>query len=158
VLDSFPKEPPMRQGCRFLPLLLLAASLSGCGIFVPPEADPALAQQLSQLVYPKDAPLGADLDIVIVRHGSEIQLVNRTARATPAGAIWLNQQYVGLSQGLRIGTENTMDLIKFINEHGEAYPVGAVFQPEKSYPLVLAELFDPNTAQRHRLLVRPEPE
>jgi hypothetical protein len=148
----------MCESLHLSPLLLVLFILSGCGIFVPPEPDPALAAQLAPLVYPKDAPLGADLDIVIVRDGRNIQLVNRTARVYPPAAIWLNRQYVGLSAGIQIGTENKMDLVRFINEFGEAYPVGALLQPEKSYPLVLAEMFDTQTGQRHRLLVRPVPE
>lgn len=146
----------MRLRFSSLVLLSLVFPLAGCGFFVPRQPDPKLAGELAQLVYPADAALGNDLDIVLVRNGRHIELVNRTATVPGPAELWLNQQYVGAINSVAIGRGNQFDLIKFINEHGEAYPVGAVLQPDKSFPIVLAELFDPKTGLRHRLLVREE--
>ena len=136
-------------------LLTIALALTGCAIFVPPEPDPKLAAELSRYPYPKSAPLGDDLDIQFVRTGRQsFYLINRTARPCPKGQLWINREYVGLTDGIGIGADNTYDLKRFINAHGELYRVGALLQPEKSYPIVLAEFYDPATGQRHRLVVR----
>jgi hypothetical protein len=137
-------------------VILMLLGLSACGFFVPRQPDPKLAGELAQLVYPADAALGNDLDIVVIRNGGHIELVNRTATVPGPSELWLNQQYVGAVKSIPIGRGNQFDLVKFINEHGEAYPIGAVLQPDKSFPIVLAELFDPKTGLRHRLLVREE--
>jgi len=141
---------------RLLCLAVLAALPAGCaGFFVPPEPEPTLAAKLSQWVYPKDAAYGEDLDIHLVRTDRQhFDLINRTARALPAGQVWINREWVGLTVGIKIGPDNPFDLKQFINEHGELYRVGAVLQPERSFPIVLVEFFDPATGQRHRMVVR----
>jgi hypothetical protein len=138
-----------------LALLTVALALTGCAIFVPPEPDPMLAADLSRYVYPKDAPLGDDLDVQLVRTGRQhFYLLNRTAYHYPKGQIWINREYVGLTDGVSIGGDNPYDLTRFINAHGELYRVGALLQPEKSYPIVLAEYYNPATGKRHRMVVR----
>jgi hypothetical protein len=135
--------------------MLAALLVAGCSIFVPPQPDAKLAADLSRYTYPKDAPLGEDLDVQLVRTSREhFYLVNRTARNYAKGQIWLNREYVGLTEGITIGADNPYDLTRFINAHGEIYRVGALLAPEKSYPIVLAEYFDPATGKRCRMIVR----
>jgi hypothetical protein len=130
---------------------LLACGLSGCGTGIITAEQP---DRLAATPYPKAAPLGDDLDILIIRHGWDIQLVNRTPRSYRDVQLWLNQQYVGDVNRIQIGAQNSVPLSDFVNSHREAYPVGGFLDPDRGYPLVLAELFTPTDGKRHRLLVR----
>ena len=104
--------------------------------------------------YPSNAPFKADLDIVATREGGSLLLVNRTARRYENVQIWLNQQHIGLAPQILIGDSNRYELSRFINEHGEPYPIGGFLTPEKTFPIVVAEMFDPSDGARYRLLVR----
>jgi hypothetical protein len=143
-------------------LLVIVGPLGGCAALFGPKADPKLAAELSKLAYPKDAPLGPDLDVLVVRTGGALELVNRTPSTYRNMQVWLNQQYVARIDAVQIGSpeglgaaasRNRLDLARFINLHGEPFPTGGLLAPEKSFPVVLAELFDPATGKRHRLLV-----
>lgn len=145
--------------------LLLIIFVTGCSSLQPStpfgqflfghEADAPIAGDLSKLTYPGEAELGDDLDIIVVPDGFDVSLANREPQSFNAIQLWLNRQYVGLLPKVAIGTDgNTFRLKDFINEHGEAYPVGGIINPDKTFPIVLAELFDPAEGKRHRLLVR----
>ncbi len=132
-------------------LLLAGLLLSGCRS-APDATRAALAQQ----AYPADSTLGEPVDVLVVRHGGDIQIINRTPRSYDGMQLWLNQQYLGQPGLIRIGTGNRASLSRFINRFGESYPTGSMLTPEKSYPIVLAELYDPAAATRYPLVVRLE--
>ncbi len=147
-------------------LFLLTSMLGGCQtgrgpiltVLLGPLANKQLAQKLKKEVYPADAPLGEDLDVVVERKGTRIVLANRTARRYQKSQLWLNQQYVGRVDLIEIGAGhkfNRYALSNFINEFGEGYPVGGFLNPGRTYPIVLAELYDPTgDKKRHRLSIR----
>ncbi len=125
-------------------------------------------------VYPKEAP-ARDLDIVVVRDGAAIELTNRTAAAYADVEVWLNQQYAQRVERLPVGQTVRVSLLGFINRDGEVYPVGGLLSPDKTMPVLLAELYlpaerreggegepAPNLALepgvRYRLLVRTKPD
>jgi hypothetical protein len=111
-------------------------------------------QNLAKMTYPADAELGEDLNIVVVRKGDAVALTNLTAKSYPNTWLWLNKEFVGNVDALNVGTDNRYELHRFINSHGERYPRGALLAPDKGFPIVLAEMYDPETRQRHRLLAR----
>ena len=138
-----------------LPLLALALLLTAC---TPPLTTSQRQQRerLSQLPYPADAAYGPDLDIAAVRDGSTLTLANRTASPYRDVQLWLNRQYVRELPVIRIGPDNRLDLDRFVNEHREPFPVGTLLAPDEAFPVVLAELYDPDTELKHRLLVWPD--
>jgi hypothetical protein len=119
-----------------------------------PKAEAKLAAELSPLVYPGEAPLGADLDVLVIRDGAKLKLANREGQSFDDVQVWLNQQWVAKVGRLSIGSDNKFDLRHFVNRYGEQYPTAGFLQPERSLRLVLAELYDPETNQRHRLNVQ----
>lgn len=153
------KHPVHRPGRAVFACLIATIfflSLSGCGrLGFGIRKDDAVVQRLSQTRYPLEAELGDDLDIVVVREGAAVQFVNRTALGFEKPQVWLNREYVADLDAVHIGTENWVDLVHFINRHGESFPVGALLAPDKSRPVVAADLFDPATGKVHRLTVRP---
>lgn len=103
--------------------------------------------------YPAEAPFGADLDIVVTHQGNAIALTNRTPRQYIRFHLWLNQQYVSEPPIIKIGSENRFELSGFVNHHGESFPLGGFLAPDKGFPVIHAELYDPKKKQRHRLVV-----
>lgn len=137
------------------PLLLiwiLTITAGGCSTFTAPSAKERHA--LSLLAYPGKAKLGKNLDIMAVRHGSSVQLVNRTDKPLHDVQLWINQQYVRQIKTLAIGTDNRYALGSFVNQHEQTFPTGWLLAPEKSADLVLAEVYNPRTNRRYRLLVQ----
>jgi len=153
-----------------LALTLVWVTAVGCTT-APTPIDPKLADELIHTPYPTDAQI-KDLDVVVVRDGPTVVLTNRTAMPYHDAYLWLNQQYVAWVRYLPIGTETRLELTHFFNEYGEPYPVGGPLTPDKTFPVVLAELhhgrahaqagtgLPENTRpqKRYRLLVRPSPE
>ncbi len=135
---------------------LLLLLLAGCASTEPTLA-PQRVKELSALTYPAEGKWGDDLDIVAVRRGDELRLVNRTPRAYDNVTLWFNQQYVYPMTQIAIGTENVIDLRQAVDRHGRCYPVGSFLKPDQSLLLVQVELIDPTTNLRHRLTVQPQP-
>ena len=143
--------------------------LFGCATQQSTATAPALIKELSQTPYPWNADT-KDLDVVVVRDGPAIVLTNRTPAVYRKTQVWLNQQYVAMVDEIPIGSPTRFELRQFINEHEEPFPVGGLLTPEKTRPVVLAELYrsppradnrdsdipvTPNeSGTRYRLLVR----
>ena len=139
---------------RVLAVLFVAGFVAGCAADKPDAA----SIELGKTPYPSSAPVGDDLDIVVTQKRSTLYLDNRTPIVLKNIHLWLNQQYIGVMPQIDIGHEsenNTVDLSKWVNRYGETYPLGGFFTPDKAFPVVLAEVFDPATGKRHRLLARP---
>lgn len=144
---------PATHGVLTLILAVAVLVLGGCAI----TADERLAAELSKINYPRSAPLGDDLDIVVERVGADVTFVNRTARSFRDVQLWINQQYVNSPATIVAGSDNSnaISIGDFVDWHGRSYPYGGFLRPDRNYPIVLAEIFDPATGTRHRLLARP---
>ena len=145
----------MSKTLAFLLTLSALLPLAGCSTMREATAPPQTVKRLAQLDYPEDAPHGPDLDVLLVRSGGQVRLVNRTANIYGSMQLWLNRQYVRDSGTITIGTNNLRELTDFINLYEEPYPVGTFLNPDQTAPLVLAELYNPRQNVRHRLVVRP---
>jgi len=153
-----------------LGLLSGVAGLGGCSFHAPPPSAQQTAQ-LAKLRYPKQpAVVVEDLDIVIDRDDGMLTLHNRTPNPYAHVELWLNQQYVCYVDLIPVGTVTQLPLNGFINEFSELFPVGGLLSPDKSAPVLLAEMYQrPAThstasgpsvsavpGKRYRLLVRKE--
>lgn len=142
-----------------LGLIATAMVVGGCETY-PADVSDAEITQLAELPYPGNSEYGDDLDVVVVYdwnffRSADIQLINREPRAVRPGLLWVNQQYVTrLTEPIEIGTNNYVSLTSLINYYREPFPVGLFFSPDKSKPVVLVELYDPDTDLRHRLYVQ----
>ena len=144
-----------RRFCITLGLALaLAPALTGCSLLGRQAGESADVEQLAATPYPKDAPLGQDIDIIVVRDGGALRLVNRTPHSYSDMDMWLNQEWLGKVDTVVIGADNYVQLPAFVNHHRERFPVGGILTPDKTLPVVLAELYNPATGQRHRLNTR----
>ncbi len=141
----------MLKSCMLIIGLL---TLSGCSTWNSAALEPEQVSQLAQTPYPQTAPLGDDLDVLVITHGRQLQLVNRTPRSYQNVQLWLNQQFVGNVETIAIGTDNTISLLYFINRYHETYPAGSWLHPDQAFPVVKAEIYDPAQKMRHRLIAR----
>ncbi len=148
---------PTRNTLFVLFACLAMCVITGC-MGTARKADPDLAAELSILPYPKASPVGEDLDIVAIMHWQSLELVNRTPNSRADVQLWLNQQYVARVAQLPVGQSVSVSLDKFVNQHGEEYPSGDILTPDRRVQIILAELFDPATGKRQKLLVQlPRP-
>jgi hypothetical protein len=139
---------------RVIACAMLLAIVAGCSSDRPDAA----AIELGKTPYPETASYGDDLDIVATQKRGTLYLDNRTPTVLKDVQLWVNQQYVGLVPLIEIGRDspsNEIDLTKLVNRFGEAYPIGGFFTPDKTFPVVLVEVYDPATGKRSRLLTRP---
>lgn len=144
-----------RRLCLPLFLLVLTAGpFVGCRAQRATMLHEDTRERLSSLPYPADAKYGPDLDIVVTKSRDAVILSNRTARSYENRELWLNRQYVWEVDRIEIGGGNRYTLTNFINEHGEPFPTPGFLRPDKGAPVVLAELYDPRTQLRNRLLVQ----
>ena len=134
-------------------VLLIGAALALCSCHPPLESSDEVTD-LARMPYPAQVQQGEDLAIVLRRTGDHIEVTNTTAQSYENVWMWLNQRYVGQIDLLTLGTGNRYDLGRFVNSHGERYPRGGFLKPDKSFPIILAELYDPRAQRKHRLLVR----
>ncbi len=141
-------------------VLLIAAvlfALPGCEQDQPVLDDPT-ASALSALRYPGKSGYGPDLDIVVIREGPNIRLINRTANSYEGMQLWLNQQYVQQADPITIGDNPQIHLAALINRHREPFPTGTFLQPDLARPVISVELYDPAGDVRYRLTVQPDNE
>ncbi len=140
-------------------MVMILCTLSGCGAAFgtggaqsvgASEADEA---DLASLRYPKDAPFGQDMDVLILPESQHITIVNRSVQPLENMQLWLNQQYVGRLDSLGVGARKRMSLSDFVNRHGESFPTAGFLTPDRALLLVHTELFDPRTGHRHRAVV-----
>jgi len=144
----------MHRRISIMLLFAFVPLLAGCSLFGRQAGESADVEKLAATPYPKDAPLGEDIDIIVVRDGGALRLVNRTPHSYGDLDLWLNQQWLGKVDRIVIGGDNFVQLPSFVNHHRERFPVGGFLTPDKTLPVVLAELYDPATGQRHRLNAR----
>jgi len=137
-------------------LVLVCGVFAGCNRVA---LDPKRIDELSKMPYPQSAPAGADLEVHVKQLMGSVEITNLTTNDYHDVQLWLNHQYVAVIKELKVsagGDSQTIALDKFIDRHRRHYPVGTFLKPDKGYPIVLAEFFDPATGERHRLLVRRE--
>ncbi len=143
------------QPARLLAAALLAlTAMVGCQSGRATNLDPQTVEHLANLTYPKDAAYGPDLDIVVTNSRLQLIISNRTARTYANRQLWLNRQYAWEIERVEIGGGNRIPLTNFINLHAEPFPTPGFLRPERAAPIVLAELYDPATQTRNRLLVQ----
>jgi hypothetical protein len=142
-------------------ICLLAATLFGCGkmsVRLPSWRNPvpvaAVAAPGAFIPYPGETPRGEDWDVVVIQGRDHLTLDNRTARTYSGLQLWLNQQYVADVETIVIGNGNRLPLARFVNRHGESYPTAGLLTPDKAFPVLSVEAYDPTDGMRHRMLAR----
>ncbi len=127
----------------------------GCNLLSLGGPNDETRERLARQEYPADARYGPDLDVLVSRDGKLIRIANRTPQRYRDMQLWLNQQYVAEVREIAIGAGNRFELARFVNRYEESFPRGGFLRPEEGFPVVLAELYDPDTQIRHRLVVQP---
>ena len=144
----------MKNCTVFFVLLCCVSFLNGCGRLLLSDKE---IDTYSKMHYPRTVALPVeDLDIVATQSRTELTLNNRSAHAFRHVDLWINQEYVTRVDEIKIGesSTNVIELGVFINKHSESYPVGGFLTPDRAFPVIIVELFDPATGKKYRLLSR----
>ena len=89
---------------------------------------------------------------MLEKHLKLTGLDNRTTHHLTNVTLFFNRQYGGTVADLPVGRPITVNLLNFVNQYGERFPVGSFLEPEKSRIIVLADAFV--DGQLHKLTVR----
>lgn len=123
------------------------------------DGEPAdRSAQADRVFAPPGSELGADLDIAVRQRGGVLVLDNREASGFAGQQLWLNRQWNADAPAIPPAERVELDLTVFVNGYGETYPVGGLLSPDKTERVVSAELYDPGSGVRRRLLVWPPSE
>ncbi len=159
VMDTNPQPPVEGNAVVALPPADVAATPVPEDI---PAADveakvvePVGAPPLWSLKYP-DAKeqFAGDLDMTVIQDRKSIKITNRTVKSFNNVQVWVNQRYVTRVDSIPAGKTTSVALKSLMNQYGEKYPVPGLFRPDRSFPALLVELYEPDTNQRHRLIVQ----
>lgn len=116
--------------------------------------DQPTIETLADLPHPADAPLGPEVDVVVVARNASVELINRTAEPFRDVRVWLNEQYVSPRTSVEPGEKRRLDLRRFVNALEEPFPIGTLLEPDAGRPVLLAELHDAALGVRYRLPVQ----
>ncbi len=144
---------------RWIGLLVVAAlAAGGCEgvkhlwVSINPSGE-APTQTIQPRYYPADMIVGGSLNVELIRvDRKHIVIDNRTAAPYHDVTLWLDKQWGADLDTIPIGRGDPIELVRFINEHGEPFPVGSFLEPDKSRTLVLGDL--QQTQGLHKLIVR----
>lgn len=162
-LSAHLNRPVRRSGLTISCCVLLLGALGGCQITDMPDLgldrifgfNPLeTAVKPEPRVYPAEAPIGAPVDIEVVRQRDHLLLRNRSAHSYENVQVWLNQGFGHTVESIPIGPGTPLTLTDFVNEHGETYPIAGFMAPERSRPVIAAALFE--DGQIHLMSVRLE--
>ncbi|MFG0247904.1 MAG: hypothetical protein ACF8OB_03380 [Phycisphaeraceae bacterium JB051] len=119
------------------------------------EVEPEGPAPLWSLKYPAaKEQFAGDLDMTVIQDRKSIKITNRTVKTYKDVQVWVNQRYVTRVDAIPAGKTTSVALKSLMNQYGEKYPVPGIFRPDRSFPALLVELVEPNTNQRHRLIVQ----
>ena len=128
--------------------------VTGCVDLRPVSVIPPVVKELPKHAFPTEAQLGDDLDIIVIREDETFLLINRTAHSYHNLQLWLNREYVAQIELIDIGTANRYELARWINKYQEPFFVPRFLAPDRKKSIAQAEIYDPVTKLRHRLVVR----
>jgi hypothetical protein len=98
------------------------------------------APELATRPYPDKLHTAAPVDMQVFRRGTDIEIVNSTARSYADLDLWINQRYVRHLASLPAGKTIRLGLWDFRDEHGDAFYAGGFFRAYPATPVRLVEI------------------
>ena len=90
--------------------------------------------------YPLDLPTAETVDMQVFREGTNIEIVNATARSYHDFDLWINQRYVRHVEALPAGETVRLSLWEFYDERGEVPSAGGFWRTVEATPVRLVEI------------------
>jgi hypothetical protein len=119
------------------------------------EVESEAPAPLWSLKYPKaKEQFAGDVDITVIQDRKSIKLTNRTVHSFNDVQVWVNQRYVSRVASIPVGKTTSIALKSLMNQYGEKYPTPGIFRPDRSFPALLVEIYEPNQNKRYRLIVQ----
>lgn len=114
-------------------MLLACAGLSAC---TPNTYMPELATR----PYPIEHHTTETVDIQCFRRGTDLEIVNSTARSYESFDLWINQRFVHTIPALPAGATVRVSLWDFVDAYGRRFYAGGFFRSYPAEPVRLAEI------------------
>jgi hypothetical protein len=121
-----------RDFAWFVPVLAIL-TLCAC---TPKTYVPELATR----PYPLEQHTTATVDIQCFRRGTELEIVNATARSYENFDLWINQRYVHGIKSMPAGATVRVSLWDFADVYGRRFYAGGFFRSYPAEPVRLAEI------------------
>lgn len=105
-----------------------------------PACSPAPLPITQGRAFPPELRQAEVLDIQVFRHETRIEFTNTTARAIPAGTMWLNRRFSRAMPAIAVGQTFDLALDEFQDEFGEHFRAGGFFATREPEKLVQAQI------------------
>lgn len=96
--------------------------------------------ELATRAYPAEQHTTKTVDIQCFRRGTELEIVNSTARSYENFDLWINQRYVHAMPSLPAGATVRVSLWDFMDVYGRRFYAGGFFRSYPAEPVRLAEI------------------
>jgi hypothetical protein len=125
--------PAVRLALLAVCLCALAPLVAGCRS-APTPVDWAREYPVDLVRAPKP------LDIQVFRNARTLEFSNTTAKALPAGTLWINRRFALPFDGLAVGATFERPLTDFRDEFSDPFRAGGFFAREAPDTVVMVEL------------------
>lgn len=98
------------------------------------------APDLATRPYPIEQHTTNTADIQCFRRGTDMEIVNSTARSYADFDLWINQRYTCRMASLPAGATRRISLWDFVDQHGLRFYAGGVFRSYPAEPMRLVEI------------------
>lgn len=108
--------------------------------------------------YPRELHRPESVGIQVFRDGTEIEVINATARSYRDFTLWVNQRYARPVDELLAGQTRRFSLWEFYDERGEVMNAGGFFRTYPADPVRLVQIQpEPNEPLIGLVTIRQEP-
>jgi hypothetical protein len=118
---------------RLTILSVLALALTSC-------APTTYVPELATRPYPANLHTTSTVDIQCFRRGTDLEIVNSTARSFSEFDVWINQRYTSRIASLPAGATQRISLWEFVDQHGQRFYAGGFFRSYPAEPVRLVEI------------------
>lgn len=96
--------------------------------------------ELATRPYPTEQHTTNTVDIQCFRRGTNLEIVNATARSYDNFDLWINQRFVHTIAALPAGATVRVSLWDFVDAYGQRFYAGGFFRSYPAEPVRLAEI------------------
>lgn len=125
---------------RFVASSLRRCALIACAMWLTSCTPAIYVPELATKPYPSQQHTTTTADIQCFRRGTDIEIVNSTARSYTDFDLWINQRYTRKVDSLPAGATRRISLWEFVDQHGRRFYAGGLFRSYPAEPMRLVQI------------------